>query len=1092
MKHLFTKSDGKRSILNFQSAIFNSLSVRKFIFFLLLLFCFSVSFAQSGGWGINISGGIIHNHSRTARDGSRVEITHTINKDYTLPVLYNSIDGLGAEVWSYWNVKSSYEMDQRVTTLHFFSKYGIKNAANEDGSWNSFDLQVLNEPIKYNYRMLCKSNYCEKEWGMVNLFEEYYGFAEVIYYPENIEVSYKGAIGNILPFDEKTTILAPSGYHPEVYHWEFSGDFGDNWQSFPDSLQAKTGLNFSAQDIYGKELATLRMEQPHTETWVRMKYRSLEGIIYTNVIILNERFASPRMLSLTPVPNRCSDETNGKLFLQLDRSLRQGEQLEVYYNDEMQLFLDTLGTNEITITDLSPGIYTVQLAGSYNGKGTYSASPAHRATIEIQSPLFISFNAQKHNDIHCFDGSDGAFRIHAEGGVGGYNLFWKNTSDAGFQTMAFPPSERDSCLLDRLPADTYTVYVSDKNGCFRKNIDEDPATIQITLTQPLKPVEITDMLLINPFGYNREDGSIDLTVEGGTPDENSMYQVMWKKETDFVIIPGKVNNNLGADEIFHTMLSGVGEGTYMVEITDAGYGKTDVSNNWGCIARDTFTLVEPPKLIASIIETHDISCYNGEDGQLSADVTGGVPMEGKYPYYFQWERLEGESYVKVNAINNDTISDLYAAHYRLIVTDKYQNRDTTVLFQLQQPEELKLFPTHTQIKCNGDNSGKVYVTATGGTFPYDYQWNTGAISDTISDLYVGRYLVRVTDAKACTREMIADVNAPEQISLHASVTHPTCFQSRDGSIDLQISGGHPEYTQIWNTGDTTQNLTRIGAGSYHVEVRDKNNCVAFLEFQLEEPEPLTLELGPDRTLCKQQSLHLKPAVKDSLTKFYWQADNGFYSEAEEVVLTESGIYSLCITDSKFCQASDSIRIIAKMQEISSEFIVATEIFRNDTVILVNVSLPEPDSTSWMIEDPSIEIVEIDTYYAKIIFRKNGNFLVGHRSFRSDCFEDTYKSMAVMEPEDFVEWEDFNQALIKQFKVYPNPNQGIFSVDVELERVSAIRLRMIHLATGKVVHDLKQNGENFYQIPYHLSLAPGVYLLLLETSSGKQTMKIVVL
>ncbi|MBK6889502.1 MAG: SprB repeat-containing protein [Sphingobacteriales bacterium] len=53
----------------------------------------------------------------------------------------------------------------------------------------------------------------------------------------------------------------------------------------------------------------------------------------------------------------------------------------------------------------------------------------------------------------------------------------------------------------------------------------------------------------------------------------------------------------------------------------------------------------------------------------------------------------------------------------------------------------------TDVTTNGGSDGTASVTASGGTPPYTYLWNTGATTSSISGLVAGTYSVTVTDAR---------------------------------------------------------------------------------------------------------------------------------------------------------------------------------------------------------------------------------------------------------------------------------------------------------------------------------------------------------
>jgi hypothetical protein len=72
----------------------------------------------------------------------------------------------------------------------------------------------------------------------------------------------------------------------------------------------------------------------------------------------------------------------------------------------------------------------------------------------------------------------------------------------------------------------------------------------------------------------------------------------------------------------------------------------------------------------------------------------------------------------------------------------------------------------------------------------------------------------------------------------------SCFGSRDGAIDLTITGGTPPYSIMWSTRDTIEDLNGLASGYYRVEVRDATpeGTPVSAEITLTEPEALRIEL----------------------------------------------------------------------------------------------------------------------------------------------------------------------------------------------------------------------------------------------------------
>ncbi len=78
-------------------------------------------------------------------------------------------------------------------------------------------------------------------------------------------------------------------------------------------------------------------------------------------------------------------------------------------------------------------------------------------------------------------------------------------------------------------------------------------------------------------------------------------------------------------------------------------------------------------------------------------------------------------------------------------------------------------------------------------------------------------MLTVTDANGCSYTTQTQINQPT--ALESSIS---AFKEK---IDLTIEGGTPQYTYLWNTGDTTQDLTNVPSGFYEVLIVDGNNCM---------------------------------------------------------------------------------------------------------------------------------------------------------------------------------------------------------------------------------------------------------------------------
>ena len=125
---------------------------------------------------------------------------------------------------------------------------------------------------------------------------------------------------------------------------------------------------------------------------------------------------------------------------------------------------------------------------------------------------------------------------------------------------------------------------------------------------------------------------------------------------------------------------------------------------------------------------------------------------------------------------------------------------------------------------------------------------------------------------------------------------------------MDVSGGTPPYDFIWNTGQTTEDLTNIPAGDYSVEIKDKNNCVINKQFSIYRQEPIEIEFLvteiPDCDL-KTVSQRTVAKVTGGFLPYTYSWSAGSVSMTDNTIMTTSqnGSYTLTITDDKGCTES---------------------------------------------------------------------------------------------------------------------------------------------------------------------------------------------
>ena len=75
-----------------------------------------------------------------------------------------------------------------------------------------------------------------------------------------------------------------------------------------------------------------------------------------------------------------------------------------------------------------------------------------------------------------------------------------------------------------------------------------------------------------------------------------------------------------------------------------------------------------------------------------------------------------------------------------------------------------------------------------------------------------------------------------------------CAESNSGAIELNISGGTPNYSFNWSTGDTIPKLFNLEPGEYAVTVTDAVDCTKIIQIEIGtlDPENFDLNIATDR------------------------------------------------------------------------------------------------------------------------------------------------------------------------------------------------------------------------------------------------------
>jgi hypothetical protein len=684
---------------------------------------------------------------------------------------------------------------------------------------------------------------------------------------------------------------------------------------------------------------------------------------------------------------------------------------------------DKILVNEsaMTLSGIAEGIYRVRIKDMENN--------ASSATLIFGQPEPLSVNVEYlRNMSGCKFAADGAVRLSIKGGTTPYACLWQDGTTTPYNYS--------------LPEGMHTFEITDRRGCIYGNT--------VTIGSP-------DELLLNishnpPKAYNSDDASVWVEASGGT----SPYKYVWKDRNETT-----------------ALIDGITHGTYTVTVSDAN----------GCTKTIMDEIPNPPLLEVFIAETQSVSCNGRSDGSLTTDSRGGV---GNHRYV--WYKIEDNNLRQL--VSQKDADNLPAGIYRAQVVDDNNIIAYSDDFKLVEPDVLTVYTTTNGVACNGDVSGWVETKVTGGTAPYNYLWTSGHNTSRVENLVDDRYMVFVTDAMACETKGIAEIRLSPNMIVETTVVQPVCVN--DGAINLSVKGGIAPYTYMWNDGSIDKSRSQLPAGAYGVTVTGINGCSRYAQIILETPEPQHISLGDDITLCKGQQLELNVAESDNGTQYKWYRNGKPFASTPAVSISEQGFYEVETVTSMGCRSEGSINIYVVENEIAADFTVATKAIRNEIVKLVNISYPSPERVEWIIPyDPRIAVVDETDEYIEIIFDETDSYTIGISSTVGACQKTAYKEVNILNKGDIPEYEPEEEAFLKSFIAYPNPNSGQFTVKIELGVTTDIRLRLVSIA-GSIVDEREAKGSNIYEIYYDIAnLQPGIYILQLTSAKANTSLRLVI-
>ena len=619
---------------------------------------------------------------------------------------------------------------------------------------------------------------------------------------------------------------------------------------------------------------------------------SEEGIYTVKVIATNNcsfegtvEISKPDPISITATNIKDISCTNGIIELTAvggtpiyNYAVWSYNGVEMYASPNTIPIIEFFTDNTFEVEAGKEGVYEFVVIDDNN-----CSSISNPVTINLETPFTFAQNVQ---NVSCNGGSNGNFSVTPNQPLNGYTFSYSIDAGTTFQTEN---------LFANLTAGTYEVLIRTEKGA---DVCDYTETVIISEPTPISG----DATLTQDYTCT-ENGIITFTnVSGG----NSPYSY----SLDGI--------NFFTDATF----TGLENGTYTPVIKDA--------NNCTLALADITIDVLPtaPTLTSNI----SYSC----DGTATVEI---LPANSAFTY-----SLNGSTPTTSNIFTN-----LSEGNYSVDV-NYGKNCLETINFAVLPNQGFSGFISNsTDATCFGDTNGSITITAEnfGADFQYSLNngsWVTSSSSPvTLANLGQGTYNIRI-QSDSCTEDLgNVTISQPDEVLVSASVTSEISCTNGGATITPTATGGTVPYEFSIDGGTTWTNLfTNVAAGSYTIQARDANGCLASTNasISIDAPENLTFTTAVTNCFSGDNGQIQVDVTQGngnyvfSLNNGPWQSPNAATPTTFTFTNLQANTYSVRVRDASDCEVEEQ-NIVINPQLTAS--IISTDISCNDGTISVTAN-----------------------------------------------------------------------------------------------------------------------------------------------------------
>lgn len=282
---------------------------------------------------------------------------------------------------------------------------------------------------------------------------------------------------------------------------------------------------------------------------------------------------------------------------------------------------------------------------------------------------------------------------------------------------------------------------------------------------------------------------------------------------------------------------------------------------------------------------------------------------------------------------------------------------------------------------------------------------------------------------------------------------------------------------LWNNGSISSGLNVTASGKYWIRATNSNGCTNSDTVMVTLGSMPIVTLGPDTTFCAGNSINLY-AGSGSGNTFIWSTN----ATSPSISVSTSGTYSVIVTHTTGCQASDIVNVTSKAKPTVS--LVFSGIKSFCTSDNLNRLLSEGTPANGTYIGAGVTASASANYFNPSLASQGSHIIIYNFTAPNGCSnlaKDTLVVNACVGIEELYSSISLN--------VIPNPSSGVFVLEINSDVFIDGKITITSIDGKLVYEDLISGNVSMNKSIDITTLADGIYYLKLETNDSVKTFKV---